>query len=77
MVIKGHKQDALRNISISLQSNNIFMDRYDLVRGFEILKLSNPDNNLTSPNPVRSQESAEEIRRNHHRSLELVAEEGE
>lgn len=30
----------------------MFMDGYGLVRGFEMLKLSNLDNSLATPNPL-------------------------
>ncbi|KAK4477556.1 hypothetical protein RD792_016788 [Penstemon davidsonii] len=52
VVIKGRKQEGRRDLLISLQSDNEFMDRYGPVKGFEIFKLSNPDNSLASPNPL-------------------------
>ncbi|KAL3813484.1 hypothetical protein ACJIZ3_014752 [Penstemon smallii] len=52
VVIKGRKIEGQRDLLISLQSNNGFMDGYGPLKGFEIFKLSNPDNSLASPNPL-------------------------
>ncbi|KAL3813430.1 hypothetical protein ACJIZ3_014698 [Penstemon smallii] len=52
VVIKGRKKEGQRDLLISLESNNEFMDRYGPFRGFEIFKLSNPDHSLASPNPL-------------------------
>ncbi|KAL3813479.1 hypothetical protein ACJIZ3_014747 [Penstemon smallii] len=52
VVIKGRKQEGRRDLLISLQSDNEFIDRYGPFKGFEIFKLSNPDNSLASPNPL-------------------------
>ncbi|KAL3820323.1 hypothetical protein ACJIZ3_006228 [Penstemon smallii] len=52
VVIKGRKIEGQRDLLISLQSNNEFMDGYGPLKGFEIFKLSNPDNSLASPNPL-------------------------
>ncbi|KAK4477562.1 hypothetical protein RD792_016794 [Penstemon davidsonii] len=52
VVIKGRKKEGQRDLLISLQSNNEFMDGYGPLKGFEIFKLSNPDNSLASPNPL-------------------------
>ncbi|KAL3813481.1 hypothetical protein ACJIZ3_014749 [Penstemon smallii] len=52
VVIKGRKIEGQRDLLISLQSNNEFVDGYGPLKGFEIFKLSNPDNSLASPNPL-------------------------
>ncbi|KAK4477588.1 hypothetical protein RD792_016824 [Penstemon davidsonii] len=52
VVIKGRKKEGRRDLLISLQSNSEFMDGYGPFKGFEIFKLSNPDNSLASPNPL-------------------------
>ncbi|KAK4477555.1 hypothetical protein RD792_016787 [Penstemon davidsonii] len=52
VVMKGRKKEGQRDLLISLQSDNEFMDRYGPFKGFEIFKLSNPDNSLASPNPL-------------------------
>ncbi|KAK4477552.1 hypothetical protein RD792_016784 [Penstemon davidsonii] len=52
VVIKGRKIEDQRDLLISLQSNNELMDGYGPLKGFEIFKLSNPDNSLASPNPL-------------------------
>ncbi|KAK4477564.1 hypothetical protein RD792_016796 [Penstemon davidsonii] len=52
VVIKGRKIEGQRDLLISLQSNYEFMDGYGPLKGFEIFKLSNPDNSLASPNPL-------------------------
>lgn len=49
--IQGRKQDGKHNLLISIQSTNELMDRNGPFKGFEILKLSNFDNSLASPNP--------------------------
>ncbi|XP_047961332.1 putative receptor-like protein kinase At5g39000 [Salvia hispanica] len=46
--MKGRKQISRREILISLQS----FGELEVLAGFEIVKLSNPDNSLASPNPM-------------------------
>ncbi|KAK4487795.1 hypothetical protein RD792_005518 [Penstemon davidsonii] len=52
MVMKGRKQEGQRDLLISVQSNNEFIDGHGPLKGFEVFKLSNPDNSLASPNPL-------------------------
>ncbi|KAL3813490.1 hypothetical protein ACJIZ3_014758 [Penstemon smallii] len=52
VVIKGRKIEGQRDLLISLESKNEFVDGYGPLKGFEILKLSNPDNSLASPDPL-------------------------
>ncbi|KAL0311712.1 UNVERIFIED_CONTAM: Receptor-like protein kinase FERONIA [Sesamum calycinum] len=47
--MKGRKQEDRRDLLICLQSSDEFMDGHRLLKGFEIFKLSNPDNSLASP----------------------------
>ncbi|CAA3011168.1 receptor kinase At5g39000 [Olea europaea subsp. europaea] len=59
MMVKGNKEDGRRDLSISLQLKDELVT--ELFRGLEILKLSNHDNSLASPNPSpprRSSKSA-------------------
>ncbi|KZV46854.1 receptor-like protein kinase FERONIA [Dorcoceras hygrometricum] len=49
--IQGRKQDGKHNLLISIESTDELMDRNGPFKGFEILKLSNLDNSLASPNP--------------------------
>lgn len=49
VVMRGHKHEGKRDILISFQS---YDDGDGLLAGFEILKLSNPDDSLASPNPL-------------------------
>ncbi|KAG8378161.1 hypothetical protein BUALT_Bualt08G0109200 [Buddleja alternifolia] len=51
VVMRGHKKEGKRYLSIFLQAYNESIDEHGLLAGFEILKLSNPDNSLASPNP--------------------------
>lgn len=51
LMIKGHKEEVKRDLSISLQSDDVFVDGHGPLKGFELMKLSNPDNSLASPNP--------------------------
>ncbi|KAG6398404.1 hypothetical protein SASPL_139864 [Salvia splendens] len=46
--MKGRKQNGRSEILISLQS----FGELEVLAGFEIVKLSNPDNSLASPNPM-------------------------
>ncbi|KAG8384590.1 hypothetical protein BUALT_Bualt04G0133700 [Buddleja alternifolia] len=52
VMMKGRKQEGKRDLLICLQSNDEVTD--GPVKGFEIFKLSNPDNSLASPNPLPS-----------------------
>ncbi|KAH6832282.1 hypothetical protein C2S53_005631 [Perilla frutescens var. hirtella] len=55
VMMKGHKQEAKRDLLICLESNNgEFVDGHGPIKGFEILKLSNPDNSLASQNHLPS-----------------------
>ncbi|XP_022844625.1 putative receptor-like protein kinase At5g39000 isoform X1 [Olea europaea var. sylvestris] len=59
VMVKGNKEDGRRDLSISLQLKDELVS--ELFRGLEILKLSNHDNSLASPNPSpprRSSKSA-------------------
>ncbi|GER37463.1 malectin/receptor-like protein kinase family protein [Striga asiatica] len=47
VTMRGHKEEGKRRLSISLHS----LDGLQLLSGFEIFKLTNPDNSLASPNP--------------------------
>ncbi|XP_073139809.1 putative receptor-like protein kinase At5g39000 [Henckelia pumila] len=49
--IQGRKQDGKQSLLISIESTDELMDRNGPFKGFEILKLSNLDNSLASPNP--------------------------
>ncbi|KAG8384597.1 hypothetical protein BUALT_Bualt04G0134400 [Buddleja alternifolia] len=51
VMTRGHKKEGKRYLSIFLQAYNESIDEHGLLAGFEILKLSNPDNSLASPNP--------------------------
>ncbi|XP_047958637.1 putative receptor-like protein kinase At5g39000 [Salvia hispanica] len=52
VLLNGHKQEGKRNLVICLQSNQDFKDMLGPLKGFEILKLSNPDSSLAAPNPL-------------------------
>ncbi|XP_073286971.1 putative receptor-like protein kinase At5g39000 [Primulina huaijiensis] len=53
LVMKGYKQDGKRDLLISLQSSDESIDReWPPLEGFEIFKLSNPDNSLACPNQL-------------------------
>ncbi|KAH6830326.1 Malectin/receptor-like protein kinase family protein [Perilla frutescens var. hirtella] len=52
VVVRGRKQNDRRDISISLQSFDELADGFGVLAGFEIVKLSNPDDSLASPNPL-------------------------
>ncbi|KAH6791932.1 hypothetical protein C2S52_002409 [Perilla frutescens var. hirtella] len=52
VVMRGHKQNGRCDISISLQSFDEHADGQGVLAGFEIVKLSNPDDSLASPNPL-------------------------
>ncbi|XP_051136783.1 putative receptor-like protein kinase At5g39000 isoform X2 [Andrographis paniculata] len=52
--MKGCKQEGKRNLLIYLESKDEFVDENGPLEGFEVLKLSNLENSLASPNPVPS-----------------------
>ncbi|KAL3624077.1 hypothetical protein CASFOL_032893 [Castilleja foliolosa] len=52
ITLRGQIKEGKRNISISLHSYDDLIDGHGLLSGFEIFKLSNPDNSLASPNPL-------------------------
>ncbi|KAG8378695.1 hypothetical protein BUALT_Bualt07G0012000 [Buddleja alternifolia] len=54
VMIKGRKHEGKHNLLICLQSNDEFVDGYGPIKGFEIMKLSNLENSLASPNPLPS-----------------------
>ncbi|KAL8041833.1 hypothetical protein ABFX02_09G009500 [Erythranthe guttata] len=54
VMMKGHKQEGKRDLVICLQSSDEFMDVHGPIKEFEIIKVSNPDNSLASPNPLPS-----------------------
>ncbi|CAA0828358.1 Putative receptor-like protein kinase [Striga hermonthica] len=51
VTMRGHKEEGKRRISISLHSLDELTVGLQLLSGFEIFKLTNPDNSLASPNP--------------------------
>ncbi|KAL9155519.1 hypothetical protein ABFS82_09G008800 [Erythranthe guttata] len=70
VVTKGHKEEGKRDVVICLQSSDEFIDGHGPLKGFEIMKLSNHDNSLASPNPVpSSHESSYRTRQNLHKVL--------
>ncbi|KAL7141798.1 hypothetical protein ABFS83_08G078000 [Erythranthe nasuta] len=52
VMTRGHKNEGKRNILISVQSCDELIDVHGILSRFEIFKLSNPDNNLASPNTL-------------------------
>ncbi|KAL8044909.1 hypothetical protein ABFX02_08G077000 [Erythranthe guttata] len=52
VMMRGHKNEGKRNILISVQSYDELIDVHGILSRFEIFKLSNPDNNLASPNAL-------------------------
>ncbi|EYU22228.1 hypothetical protein MIMGU_mgv1a004136mg [Erythranthe guttata] len=54
VMMKGHKEEGKHDLLICLKSNDEFMDGHGPLKGFEIIKLSNPDDSLASPNPLPS-----------------------
>ncbi|XP_051141373.1 putative receptor-like protein kinase At5g39000 isoform X2 [Andrographis paniculata] len=52
VAIKGLKQEGKRGLSINLQSNDELINGHRLLEGFEIYKISNPDNSLGSPHAL-------------------------
>ncbi|KAG8378706.1 hypothetical protein BUALT_Bualt07G0013100 [Buddleja alternifolia] len=54
VMIKGHRKEGKRDLLICLQTNDEFNEGYGPLKGFEIMKLSNLENSLASPNPLGS-----------------------
>ncbi|KAG8378705.1 hypothetical protein BUALT_Bualt07G0013000 [Buddleja alternifolia] len=54
VMIKGHRKEGKRDLLICLQTNDEFNDGYGPLKSFEIMKLSNLENSLASPNPLAS-----------------------
>ncbi|KAL8041822.1 hypothetical protein ABFX02_09G009100 [Erythranthe guttata] len=54
VTMKGHKEEGKHDLLICHQSNDEFMNGHGPLKGFEIIKLSNPDDSLASPNPLPS-----------------------
>ncbi|KAG6401969.1 hypothetical protein SASPL_138837 [Salvia splendens] len=52
VMIKGLKREGKREIVICLKSNGKVIHGHGILEGFEVLRLSNPDNSLASPNPL-------------------------
>ncbi|KAH6774603.1 hypothetical protein C2S51_013007 [Perilla frutescens var. frutescens] len=58
VMMRGLKTDGKRNILVSILSYDELRDGNEVLAGFEIVKLSNPDNSLACSNPVpRPQDS--------------------
>ncbi|KAL0343785.1 UNVERIFIED_CONTAM: Receptor-like protein kinase FERONIA [Sesamum angustifolium] len=58
VMIRGPKREGKRDILISLLSYDKLIDGRELLTGFEVFKLSNPDNNLASLNPLPPQQDS-------------------
>ncbi|KAL0377606.1 UNVERIFIED_CONTAM: putative receptor-like protein kinase [Sesamum radiatum] len=58
VMMRGHKREGRRDILISLLSYDELIDGKGLLAGIEVFKLSNPDNNLASPNPLPPQQDS-------------------
>ncbi|KAL0377609.1 UNVERIFIED_CONTAM: Receptor-like protein kinase FERONIA [Sesamum radiatum] len=58
VMMRGHKREGKRDILISLLSYDELIDGKGLLAGIEVFKLSNPDNNLASPNPLPPQQDS-------------------
>lgn len=52
VMMNGRKKEGKRILSICLQWDGEYMDNHGPFKGFEILKLSNPDSSLAAPNPL-------------------------
>ncbi|GFP79778.1 putative receptor-like protein kinase at5g39000 [Phtheirospermum japonicum] len=52
VMMRGQRKVGKRDLSISLQSYDDLISGQGLLVGFEIFKLSNPDNSLAGPNPL-------------------------
>ncbi|XP_073151286.1 uncharacterized protein [Henckelia pumila] len=51
-MMKGRKEECKRDLLIYLKSNDQLLEPNRPLVGFEIFKISNPDNSLASPNPI-------------------------
>lgn len=51
-MMKGRKEECKRDLLIYLESNDQLLEGNRALMGFEIFKISNPDNSLASPNPM-------------------------
>lgn len=51
-MMKGRKEECKRDLLIYLESNDQLLEGNSPLMGFEIFKISNPDNSLASPNPM-------------------------
>ncbi|KAL0450450.1 UNVERIFIED_CONTAM: Receptor-like protein kinase FERONIA [Sesamum latifolium] len=58
VMMRGHKREGKRDILISLLSYDELIDGRGLLAGIEVFKLTNPDNNLASPNPLPPQQDS-------------------
>ncbi|KAL0377604.1 UNVERIFIED_CONTAM: Receptor-like protein kinase FERONIA [Sesamum radiatum] len=58
VMMRGHKREGKSDILISLLSYDELIDGRGLLAGIEVFKLSNPDNNLASPNPLPPQQDS-------------------
>ncbi|KAL0341628.1 UNVERIFIED_CONTAM: Receptor-like protein kinase FERONIA [Sesamum calycinum] len=54
VMMKGNKKEGKRDLLICVKSNDEFNNGHGPLKGFEIMKLSNHDNSLASPNPLSS-----------------------
>ncbi|KAL1557137.1 non-specific serine/threonine protein kinase [Salvia divinorum] len=52
VTMAGLKTDEKRDILISFQSYDELRDGHGIIEGYEIVKMSNPDNSLASSNPL-------------------------
>lgn len=52
VTMAGFKTDEKRDILISVQSHDELRDGHVIIEGYEIVKMSNPDNSLASSNPL-------------------------
>ncbi|KAK4417578.1 putative receptor-like protein kinase [Sesamum alatum] len=58
VMMNGHKREGKRDILILLLSYDELIDGRGLLAGFEVFKLSNPDNNLACPNPLPQEQDS-------------------
>ncbi|KAL3624076.1 hypothetical protein CASFOL_032892 [Castilleja foliolosa] len=52
VMMRGRRMEGKRDLLISVHSYDDLIEGKGLIAGFEIFKLSNPDNSLASPNPL-------------------------
>ncbi|GFP87081.1 putative receptor-like protein kinase at5g39000 [Phtheirospermum japonicum] len=52
VMMRGQRKEGKRDLLISLHSHDDLIGGKVFIAGFEIFKLSNPDNSLAGPNPV-------------------------